>query len=742
MEKGFFCLILFGEWGWFNMMKKLVVVGNGMAGIKCVEEILDLEPERFQITIFGAEPRPGYNRVLLSKMLQEESSFKHIVTHDWDWYEENGVKLYAGERVCRIDVAAGMVETESGMKEPYDMLILATGSLPFMPPIPGARKQGVIAFRDVNDCETMARYAKTYRKATVIGGGLLGLEAAQGLLNLGMETEVVHNAQYLMNRQLDRTAAVLLQRKLEQQGMRFHLAKETVNIIGRNRAQGLMFADGNRLETDLVVLAVGIRPNIELAQDSGLTVNRAIVVDDYMRTSIPGIYAVGECAEHRGISYGLVAPLYEQGKVLAKVICGRETAPYEGTVPYAQLKVAGIHLFSVGDIREEGSEIAVMEYNGMQEVYKKVMMHAGAVTGAILFGDTAESNSLLGMVRRGASATELASQDNSESRAEDAVAALPEEETVCACNGVSKGAILRAITTDKLKTVEEVKSRTKASGSCGGCRPLVAALVKNSLSRSTVSGPVVAPTDQEVVPVCGCTHYDHDSLKTAMVDAACQTPKEVVSRLGWTRQQGCELCRPAVLYYLESLGLRDRSATNPLSSGVAVQVAEQCGGEAPSAGLRFTNLNAENQAFVESDLMDQAFVEVAWLRERLATLWGSLALPSLVTVSVCPGSEYPGGVLVHDIGISRSPAGWEVYAGGHAEHPVRQGQLLGLEEDPTEAVLLAAVCLRIYRHSARYGEKMWEWIERTGVMALRESVLDAALRSELAGSLRTTMLTG
>uniref|UniRef100_A0AAE9PRY3 Nitrite/sulphite reductase 4Fe-4S domain-containing protein n=1 Tax=Paenibacillus polymyxa TaxID=1406 RepID=A0AAE9PRY3_PAEPO len=188
--------------------------------------------------------------------------------------------------------------------------------------------------------------------------------------------------------------------------------------------------------------------------------------------------------------------------------------------------------------------------------------------------------------------------------------------------------------------------------------------------------------------------------------------------------------------------MRDRSATNPLGAGVAVQVAAQCGGEAPSAGLRFTNLNAENQAFVKSDLMDQVFVEVAWLRERLATLWGSLALPSLVTVSVCPGSEYPGGVLVHDIGISRSPAGWEVYAGGHAEHPVRQGQLLGLEEDPTEAVLLAAVCLRIYRHSARYGEKMWEWIERTGVMALRESVLDAALRSELAGSLRTTILTG
>ncbi|WP_149093458.1 nitrite reductase large subunit NirB [Paenibacillus terrae] len=719
------------------MMKRLVVVGNGMAGIKCVEEILNLEPERFQITIFGAEPHPGYNRVLLSKMLQGESSFKHIITHNWDWYEENGARLCAGERVCRIDIAASMVETESGIKEPYDILILATGSLPFIPPIPGARKQGVIAFRDVGDCETMAEYAKRYGKATVIGGGLLGLEAAQGLLNLGMEAEVVHNAQYLMNRQLDRTAAVLLQRKLEQQGMRFQLAKETVNIMGRNRAQGLMFADGKRLQTDLVVLAVGIRPNTELVQDSGLTVNRAIVVDDYMRTSIPGIYAVGECAEHRGISYGLVAPLYEQGKVLAKVICGRETAPYEGSVPYAQLKVAGIHVFSAGDIREEGNETAVMEYDGMRGIYKKVMMRNGAVTGAILFGDTAESTSLLGMVRRGAPTAELTSQDRGVSRAEEAAAALPEEETVCACNGVSKGTILRAITTDKLKTVEEVRSRTKASGSCGGCRPLVAALVKNALSRSAVSGAVVTPTAQEVVPVCECTHYDHDSLKTAMAAAVCRTPAEVVSRLGWTRQQGCELCRPAVLYYLESLGLRDRSASSQLVAGVAIQSAAQHGGEPAFVGLRFMGLNAENQTLSKPILMrGEALVEVAWMRERLSAVWGSRALPSPIAVAVCPGPEYPGGVLVHDMGLSRSPAGWEVYAGGHAEHPVRQGRLLGVEEDPEEAVLMATACLQIYRHNARYGEKMWEWIERTDVLVLRESVLDAALRSGLAGSLR------
>ncbi|WP_179032867.1 nitrite reductase large subunit NirB [Paenibacillus kribbensis] len=723
------------------MMKKLVIVGNGMAGIKCVEEILDLEPDQFQITIFGAEPRPGYNRVLLSKMLQDGSSFEHIVTHNWAWYKENGVRLYAGERVCGIDIAARTVETESGIKEPYDMLILATGSLPFIPSIPGARKQGVIAFRNVGDCETMAEYAKTYEKATVIGGGLLGLEAAQGLLNLGMEVEVVHNAQYLMNRQLDRAAAVLLQRELEQQGMRFHLAKKTVNIMGRNRAQGLMFSDGNRLETDLVVLAVGIRPNIELAQGSGLKVNHAIVVDDYMRTSIPGIYAVGECAEHRGISYGLVAPLYEQCKVLAKVICGRETAPYEGSIPYAQLKVAGIQVFSAGDIREEGNETAVMEYDGIRGIYKKVMMRNSTVTGAILFGDTAESTSLLGMVRRGAPVAELATQDKGKgvSRAEEEAAKLSDEETVCACNGVSKGTILRAITIDKLKTVDEVKSRTKASASCGGCRPLVAALLKNGSSLSGISGAVAAPAVQEAVPVCGCTHYDHDSLKTAMMTAQCRTPVEVVSRLGWTRQQGCGLCRPAVLFYLESLGLRDRSASGQWVEDVAIQAAVQHSGESASTSLRFVNfmdLNGESQLISESiHIGGEAFAEVAWLKERLSAVWGRRALPAPIAVAVCPGPEYPGGVLVHDIGLSRSPAGWEVYAGGHAEHPVRQGRLIGVEENVEEAVLMAAACLQMYRYNARYGEKMWEWIERTDILVLRESVLDAALRSELAGSL-------
>ncbi|WP_025715653.1 nitrite reductase large subunit NirB [Paenibacillus sp. 1-18] len=699
------------------MVKKLVIVGNGMAGIKCVEEILELEPGQFQITIFGAEPRPGYNRVLLSKMLQDKSSFEHIVTHDWAWYEENGVRLYAGERVRDIDIAARTVETETGIKEPYDILILATGSLPFIPPIPGVQKQGVIAFRDASDCETMAEYAKTYRKATVIGGGLLGLEAAQGLLNLGMEVEVVHNAQYLMNRQLDRTAAALLQRELEQQGMRFHLAKKTVNIMGRNRAQGLMFSDGNRLESDLVVLAVGIRPNTDLVQASGLKVNHAIVVDDYMRTNIPGIYAVGECAEHRGISYGLVAPLYEQCKVLAKVICGRETAPYEGSIPYAQLKVVGMHVFSAGDIREEGNETAVIEYDGIRGTYKKVMMRNHAVTGAILFGDTAESNSLLGMVRRGAPTAELTSQDRGVSRAEEEAAKLPEEETVCACNSVSKGAILRAITIDKLKTVEEVKNRTKASASCGGCRPLVAALVKNASSPTAIAGAVAAPAVQEVVPVCGCTHYDHDLLKTAMVTARCQTPVEVVTRLGWTRQQGCELCRPAVLYYLESLGLRDMSASGQLVGDVAIQ--------------------AESQLFSESFQMGgEAFAEAAWLKKRLSAVWGSRALPAPIAVAVCLGPEYPGGVLVHDIGLSRSPAGWEVYAGGHAEHPVRQGRLIGVEENAEEAVLMATACLQMYRYNARYGEKMWEWIERTDVLVLRESVLDATLRSGLAGNQR------
>ena len=309
--------------------KQLVLVGNGMAGVRAVEEILKISNEEFQITIFGNEPHPNYNRILLSKVLQGDTDVKDITLNDWDWYEENGIQLYTGEEVVKVDPESKTVITDAGRVQPYDELILATGSLPFILPLPGADKEGVTAFRDIKDTDIMLEASKTYKKAAVIGGGLLGLEAARGLLNLGMDVTVIHLAPYLMERQLDATAGRLLQKELEKQGMKFLLEKQTEEIYGETRVEGLKFKDGSTLEADLVVMAVGIKPNVQLGKDCGLPVNRGIVVNDYMETEVPNIYAVGECAEHRGIAYGLVAPLYEQAKVLAKKICRMKDLFYQ-----------------------------------------------------------------------------------------------------------------------------------------------------------------------------------------------------------------------------------------------------------------------------------------------------------------------------------------------------------------------------------------------------------------------------
>ncbi len=314
--------------------KRLVMIGNGMAGVRTIEEIIKLSPNEFEITIFGNEPHPNYNRILLSTVLQGDTSFPEIIMNSWEWYQKNDIQLYTGEAIVQIYPDKKLVKSDQGRVVEYDELIIATGSSSFMLPIPGSDKVGVTGFRDINDCETMIKVAKEYKKAVVIGGGLLGLEAARGLLNLGMKVDVVHLMPDLMERQLDPNASAMLKAELEAQGMNFLLEKQTTEIFGDDRVQGLRFSDGTEIDADLVVMAVGIKPNTAVAKESGVPVNRGIVVNDFMETSIPNVYAVGECAEHRGTVYGLVAPLYEQGKILAAHLCGAETKPYEGSVTW------------------------------------------------------------------------------------------------------------------------------------------------------------------------------------------------------------------------------------------------------------------------------------------------------------------------------------------------------------------------------------------------------------------------
>ncbi len=733
---------------------KLVVVGNGMAGIRCVEEILKLDRHRFAITVIGDEPHPNYNRILLSKVLQGGTTMDEIVLNPLSWYQENNITLIRGDRVTRIVPAARFVETASGGKHSWDRLILATGSSAFVPPIIGADKKGVIVFRKLEDCEAMLQASRQYRKAAVIGGGLLGLEAARGLLNLGMETEVVHNAPYLMNRQLDAASAAMLRVRLEEQGMSFRMNAQTARITGMGRAKGLQFSDGTKLDADLIVLAVGIKPNLELAAACGIKTNRAICVDDYMRTSAAHIYAVGECAEHRGIAYGLVAPLFEQAAVLAAELCGVSIDPYRGTVPYAQLKVAGVEVFSAGLINEGEAQTAIRIEDKINGIYRKITMDEGKVAGAILFGDSWDAQALLKLIKAGSPVAELAAFHNARdggregglSAAEEAAAAMPGGETVCACNAVNKAAIVKVIQNGGLETVEQVKQATRASGSCGGCQPVVSAIlsvVRSGKADSRSGGtevPAAGKTTDANFAVCGCTSMNHETLKAKVQEQAMLLRHSTGAEnqhsgalLDWRTAAGCDTCLPAIRYYWEigreiagmEGGRNEECGENDEDGELLPDKAYWGGGVEYSLALGQIELAGPSPGKAGE-------AELRKLLDHWTYTWQGRLLPSSIAPALSAGAGYPVGLPVRDIALSRCPAGWELFAGGHAELPVRQSQLIGLAECLDEAMELADACFQLYREEAYYRETIGEWMERIGLNEVRLRLLDPITRGMLA----------
>lgn len=762
--------------------QKLVLIGNGMAGVRCIEEILKLAPDAYDITIFGGEPHPNYNRIMLSKVLQGDTQIKDITINDWQWYKDNGITLYAGDPVVRIDIKTRKVFSASGVAVEYDRLILATGSLPFMLPLPGADLPGVTAFRDIKDCNTMMEASSRYKKAIVIGGGLLGLEAARGLLNLGMEVDVVHIFHHLMDRQLDLESAQMLKVELEKQGMRFLLEKHTEKILGRKRVEGLQFKDGSKVAADLIVIAVGVRPNTKLAEDSGIEVNRAIVVNDQMETNIPGIYAVGECAEHRGITYGLVAPLYEQGKVLAKSICGMAEEGYQGSILYSQLKVSGVEVFSAGEIRDSEVAATMKVVDGIRGTYKKITVKDNRIVGAVLFGDSSEGNKLLSYIKQGSSIAVLDQQAGSSGADSDEefVCAMSDKETVCSCNGVTKGAIVSAIRSDKLDTFEQVRECTKASSSCGGCKPIVSALLKVTLS-SEEEAEEVKET------VCACTDLSHDELKEAIRTHSFETAVSVRETLKWNKPQGCTTCRPAISYYLGHLNGNTLDTITPLADGTYSIAPRMHGGLTGSEQLRtianvidkygvphakvgassFELLGIEGvklQAVVQDlempiasavygypvkvaaceglqydhyALQDSIGMAVA-LERRLE----SLQTPTPIFVAVSGSPLHRAGTLAKDVGIVGSPVGWEIHIGGSSIGSLRQGQLLCTEAIDRDALEMAAAFLQAYREQAYYREATWEWIERTGLIAIRENLFNTSHRTGLLQRLDADRETG
>ena len=382
------------------MKPRLVVIGNGMAGMRTIDELLTLAPDLYDITVFGAEPHGNYNRILLSPVLAGEKQIADIMLHPREWYAANGITLHAGDPVTRIDRARRVVHSRDGIAVPYDRLLIATGSKPFMLPVPGNALPGVIAFRDIQDVESMMVAARNHRHAVVIGGGLLGLEAANGLLRQGMDVTVLHVADALLNRQLDKPAAALLKQALEARGLRFLLGASTAAILGDERVSAVQLADGTVIDADLVVMTIGVRPNAELAREAGLHCDQAIVVDDTLQTYDPRVYAVGECVQHRRALFGLVAPIWDQARVCAAHLAGAGHRRYVQQATATKLKVTGIDLYSAGDIiGEAGTEDLVLR-DPARDTYKRLVLKDGRLVGAVLYGDVRDGNWYFDLIQR------------------------------------------------------------------------------------------------------------------------------------------------------------------------------------------------------------------------------------------------------------------------------------------------------------------------------------------------------
>ncbi|OZI43117.1 NAD(P)/FAD-dependent oxidoreductase [Bordetella genomosp. 4] len=386
---------------------RLVVVGNGMAGMRTVEELLQLAPDLYDITVFGAEPHGNYNRILLSPVLAGEKSVGDIMLNTREWYAEYGITLHAGDPVVQIDRSRRLVHAQSGLQVRYDRLLIATGSRPFIPPVPGSDLDGVIGFRDIQDVETMLEASRQHHHAVVIGGGLLGLEAANGLLRQGMTVTVVHLHPSLMERQLDAPASALLQRALESSGLRFEMSAQTAELVGTDRVTAVRFKDGREIAADLVVMATGVRPNVDLARDSGLHCERAIVVDDTLQTYDPCVYAVGECVEHRRSTFGLVAPIWEQARVCAAHLAGAGHCRYVQRATATKLKVTGVDLYSAGNIVGGADTEDIVLRDPRRGIYKRLVLKDDCVVGAVLYGDVTDGPWYFDLIQRQAPITSI-----------------------------------------------------------------------------------------------------------------------------------------------------------------------------------------------------------------------------------------------------------------------------------------------------------------------------------------------
>jgi nitrite reductase (NADH) large subunit len=774
----------------------LIVVGNGMAGCRAVEEILARDPDRYRITIFGAEPRVNYNRIMLSPLLAGDKSFDDIVINDLAWYADNAIDLVSGDPVVAIDRKIQTVTARSGRVESYDRLLLATGSDPFIIPCSGHDLQGVVTFRDMDDVGAMLRAAASEdgvpRSAVVIGGGLLGLEAAHGLSLRGMTVTVLHLMPTLMERQLDEAAGWLLKSALEARGQTILTGADTAEIYGRGKVEGVRLKDGRDIPASLVVMAVGIRPNVKLARDAGLAIGRGIHVDDHMVTSDANILAVGECVEHNGNVYGLVAPLWDMCRSLADALVATPSG-YTGSVTSTKLKVSGIDVFSAGDFSGgEGCEDIVMR-DASRGVYKRVVVKNDRVIGAVLYGDTQDGNWYFDLLKRQQDVAEIrdalifgqafASGGAASANPNAAVAALADDAEICGCNGVSKGKVVAAIC-GGAETLDAVRACTKASASCGSCTGLVEGLLAITMG-DDYAGERAAPT------LCKCTSFTHEDVRRLILERELKAIPQVMQALHWTTPDGCSSCRPALNYYLlcawpgefvddnQSRFVNERMHANIQKDGTYSVVPRMWGGVTNPKELRaIADVAEKYEARMVKVTGGQRLDIFGIKKEDLPAVWADLNAAGMVsghayakalrTVKTCVGSEWCrfgtqdstglgikteqmtwGSFMPHkfkiavsgcprncaeatikDFGVICVDSGYELSIGGNGGIKLRGTDFLCKVATEQEALDYCAAFIQLYREEARYLDRTAPWVERVGLDYIKQRVVDDATGRE------------
>ena len=770
-------------------MKKLVLIGNGMAGVKTLEELLKVTDEKFDITVFGSEPHGNYNRIMLSPVLADEKTIDEIMINDLDWYTDNNITLHTDSTITHIDRSSKTVVDDKSNSYDYDKLLIATGSNPFILPIEGHDLEGVIGFRDIADVDQMIDAAKNHKNATVIGGGLLGLEAANGLIKQGMNTTVVHLSEDLMDMQLDSTASQMLLLSLRQKGMQFKLKAQTQRLITGNsgRVEKIEFSDGSTIDTDLVVMAVGIRPNIELAQKSGIDCERGIVVNDAMQAFESSIYAVGECVQHRDRCYGLVAPLFEQARVCASHIAECNTELYEGSITSTKLKVTGVDLFSAGNFSGTGASEDLVFQDASRGVYKKIVIDSGKIVGSVLYGDTTDGAWYFQLMKNGDNIEDMrdrllfgqAYAGDSAYGSTDMTASMDDSAEICGCNGVCKGEIVNAINTGGLSTLAEVRAQTKASSSCGSCTGLVEQLITSTLGVEYSGSP-------KKEPQCGCTEYSkqevHDFVFQNGTDF--DTVFMAFAAMGWNNADGCHLCRPALNYYLlaanpsykddaQSRFINERAHGNIQKDGTYSVIPRMWGGVTTPDELRVIADVADKYNVSTVKVTGGQRIDLLGIvKEDLPKVWSDLNSGGLVsghaygkalrTVKTCVGSDWCrfgtqdsmamgtrlermtwGSWMPHKfkIGVSGCPrncaeatikdfgvvavqSGWELHIAGNGGIKVRITDLLTRVDSEEEVIEYAGAYIQLYREEAFYLERTAPWVERMGLSFVKQRLVE------------------